>query len=340
MTGTTGIRAGISRVIRRHWRGALAAGMVAFALVVAACGGTEPTETTSGSAPSTTQATTTTTSAPPTTEATTTTSVAEEEALASGLTERATTAAGRPRSYALFVPASLDQGRSAPLVLNLHGAGDTAAAHVSYSNFNETAEEAGIIVAYPDAIDQFWNMEDGSDIEFVSVIIDEVSALTPIDADRVYLLGMSQGGDFAALLACRLPDRFAAVASVAVLNHHDEAGCEQPRPARIMTVMGLADPTTSEGLPFEAPPGVDLPGPLVEEEADWAATNSCDPTPTETEPAENVTRADYQCANSAALAVLMHAGDHIWPQPDVDGLDTNAVVWEFLQQYSGPIPGA
>lgn len=312
-------------------------GILAFALIGYACTG-------SGSAdPPDERVTTTavdTASAAPTTsssEAPSTTTTTIEEAGTVGIEERSIEVGGRSRAYLLFVPSTTGPSAPEPLVVNLAGAGDTAAIHVEYSNFNELAESEGIVVVYPDAIDQFWVMEDETDIEFIEAMIADVSALVSIDEARVYVTGMSQGGDFATLLFCMRPELFAAATSVAVLNHHGEPGiCVSPQPARVLAIAGSADPGTTEGLPFEVP-GVDLPGPLVDEEANWAMTNGCAAASEETELAAGVVRRDYQCADSAALAVIVHAGDHIWPQEDTDGLDANTIIWEFLRQYEGPL---
>ena len=52
------------------------------------------------------------------------------------------------------------------------------------------------------------------DIGFLERVIDEVLIDYPIDAERVYLLGVSNGAMMALQLACQHPQRFAAVAAI------------------------------------------------------------------------------------------------------------------------------
>ena len=60
-----------------------------------------------------------------------------------------------------------------------------------------------------------WSSEEDSNTDALAVtlqIIDQVSAKFPIDPDRVYLAGVSSGGNACLTLAFRHPDRFAAIA--------------------------------------------------------------------------------------------------------------------------------
>ena len=66
---------------------------------------------------------------------------------------------------------------------------------------------------------------DGSrdDVAFADSLIDELIANWCADPDRIYSIGMSNGGFFTARLVCEMADRLAAAVSVAGLYHPD--GC-------------------------------------------------------------------------------------------------------------------
>ena len=84
-------------------------------------------------------------------------------------------------------------------------------------------------------------------------------------------------------------------------------------------------------------PDPDPPGPLADETGAWIVTNGCEPEPDETALADGVVRLDYDCPNGSELVVYVHPGGHIWPQGEY-GLDTNSIVWEFLEQPTAPLP--
>lgn len=241
---------------------------------------------------------------------------------------------GTARSYILFVPSSRGDAQPAPLVLNHHGFTQTAGQQRTLSGFDETAEREGIVVAYPDAGDRAWDFTDSGDVEYVDALIDDVAASTCVDLDRVYAIGMSQGGDFSTLLACRLPDRIVAIASIAVLHHHGPPVCQSPAPIPILTVVGTADTIYSidEGLTLDVDDG-DAPGPLDQETKAWIDTNGCEPEPVESTPAAGVVRREYVCAEGNNLVVYVHGEGHIWPKQPVQNLDTNTLIWEFLSGY-------
>ncbi len=300
--------------------------LVALLLLLSACasdgeGEAQPTQP-GANATTTVLTSTTTTSAAP---------VIRESA------SRTIVVADTDRTFELLIPASVDSSVPAPLVFNLHGIWDSASAQMSRSGFSSKAESEGIVLVHPDAIAGVWDLATTADINFFTEIIDDVSTLTAIDPDRVYAIGFSQGGAFATYLACHLPDRIAAVASVASLVHHDAPACPEHSPGRILTFAGETDTTVSidEGLMF-ASPDPDPPGPLADETAAWATTNGCGSEPLETSLPEGVVRSDYECANGSALVVYVHPGGHWWPQ-GAFGLDVNTIIWDFLNQYSSPL---
>lgn len=241
---------------------------------------------------------------------------------------------GTARSYLLFVPTSRYQ-TPPPLVLNHHGLTQDAGDQRVLTGFDELAERKGVVVAYPDAGDRNWNFEDESDVAYITALIADVGSSTCIDPTRIYAIGMSQGGGFSTLLACRLPDRIAAVASVAVLHHHDSPACDTPVPSPVLTVLGKNDRIYSidEGLMITADV-VDAPGPLATETDAWIETNGCAPDPVKSEPTEGVERMDYSCPRGNDLAVVVHDAGHIWPDRELHNLDTNQVIWEFLSKYA------
>lgn len=242
---------------------------------------------------------------------------------------RTLTIDGVERPFKLFVPDSLSSD-PAPLVLNLHGVGGRGDEVLSESNFNVVAQDEGIIVAYPDAQLGEWNFDDNTDVDFLAAIIDDVTSDVPVDLSRVYAIGFSQGGDFSTSLPCRDAGRYAAVASVSVLNHH--AACPGSNPAAVLAFVGTTDAIYSieEGLLIDVPVP-DPPGPLTDEIDGWVATNQCDESPNEEALPKDVIRREYAC-ETGALVVYIHGGGHVWPT-EGHGIDASRAIWDFLNLH-------
>ena len=117
--------------------------------------------------------------------------------------------------YLLHLPAQAsDAGGRLPLILFLHGAGergndlDLVKRHGPPS-FLDGMPSFPFIVASPQCpAGQWWNTD------HLVAFLDHVLAKHPVDPSRVYLTGLSMGGFGTWHLACRCPERFAAIAPI------------------------------------------------------------------------------------------------------------------------------
>jgi poly(hydroxyalkanoate) depolymerase family esterase len=128
------------------------------------------------------------------------------------------------RRYRLFVPEGLDARRPAPLVVMLHGCTQDPDDFAAGTRLDSLAPERGVVVAWPEQPaaaqpQKCWTWYDPAhqargawEPAIVAGIAAEVAARLPVDADRVYLAGISAGGAMAANVAAAYPERFAAVA--------------------------------------------------------------------------------------------------------------------------------
>ncbi len=158
------------------------------------------------------------------------------------------------RTYLLHVPSSYTGNTAIPLVLVLHGGGGNSYLARRISGMNEKAEKEGFIVAYPNGTGLLkrhlltWNAVDCcgyaksktiNDVEFISSLIDKISADFNVDKSRVYIAGYSNGGMLAYLLASKLSHKVAAIACVG----GSMSGKEKPpeRPVSVIIFHGTAD---------------------------------------------------------------------------------------------------
>ena len=192
---------------------------------------------------------------------------------------------GRP--FRLYVPSSYDGATPAPLVIGLHGYTSHSAELESYFRLAPHAEERGFLYALPDGTtdrggDQFWNATNaccdlyGSGVDdstYLSNLIEHVKASYAVDADRVFLVGHSNGGYMSHRRACEHADQITAIASLAGVLWADPSRCRPSRPVSVLQIHGTADEIVDyRGGVFSG--GRAYPG-AEETVAQWRALNGC-----------------------------------------------------------------
>ena len=126
------------------------------------------------------------------------------------------------RHYKLFVPANAGS-RPAPLLVMLHGCKQDPDDFAKGTRMNALAQARGLRVLYPAQSARAnayrcWNwfnrgdqQRDAGEPALLAGMVRQVMQAHPVDADRVYVAGLSAGGAMAAILAREYPDLFAAV---------------------------------------------------------------------------------------------------------------------------------
>jgi MYXO-CTERM domain-containing protein len=144
------------------------------------------------------------------------------------------------RKALVYVPKGLD---APPLLISLHGRGIPASWNQGgMMKFEPIADREKFIVVYPEALNDLnWDLGGTSDIDFVLQIIDDMSEQHGIDRNRVYASGFSMGGMFSHTLACRIPDKIAAIAPGNGYPLGGLSGCDQSRHVPIFHMHGTAD---------------------------------------------------------------------------------------------------
>ena len=156
---------------------------------------------------------------------------------------------GTSRTYVLHVPASYGGSARVPLVLDFHGLGGSGAQEQSSSGYQQIADKEGFLIAFPNGIDNAWNIgpcctnsRDVDDLGFAKAMVTAISTAGCVDAKRVYATGFSMGGGMAQYLACNAADVFAAVTPASFdLLVPDEEPCMPSRPISVLAFRGTAD---------------------------------------------------------------------------------------------------
>ncbi len=131
--------------------------------------------------------------------------------------------AGGMRRFRLYRPPGLKFGDRLPLMVMLHGCGQTADSFAASTRMNRLAARERFLVLYPEQgrlanAQGCWNWFDTrsgrahAEAALILNAIDQVILTHSADRERVAVAGLSAGASMAALLATLHPARFAAVA--------------------------------------------------------------------------------------------------------------------------------
>lgn len=153
---------------------------------------------------------------------------------------------GGIRRYRLVVPTTVNLARPAALVVAFHGMlVDSKDVMPGYTRLNETAERHGFVLVYPNAAGGAWGLwprKIVDDVAFFDALLARLTADYRIDPDRVYVLGMSNGGYFAHLVARERSKTIAAAASHSgPLGLETLGGVKAERKFPVLIVHGTQD---------------------------------------------------------------------------------------------------
>lgn len=266
---------------------------------------------------------------------------------------------GLTRTYHVHLPPVAGAGQPLPLVLALHGRLGNGAGQAKLTNLNAVADQDGFIVVYPDGYQRSWADGRGTtpadkagvdDVAFLDAVLDQVTARERVDAARIYVTGMSNGGFMTERLGCDLARRFAAIAVVAANFDRPLAErCAPAHPLPVLLIHGSDDPLVPEA-------GGSLDGEPVLSTTDtaqrWAslahcdATPSVDPLPVIVNDGTSIQRSTYTGCQGGAQVVYYDVigGGHTWPDgfqylpvavigKTSRNLDASAVIWQFFHGH-------
>jgi predicted peptidase len=121
--------------------------------------------------------------------------------------------------YILFLPHAYTGTEKAPLILFLHGAGETGKDGVIQSKvglgpaIRKNEKSFPFFALFPQSQKRTWKA-DSTDAQRALAILDKVEKEYKIDGKRIYLTGLSMGGYGTWSLALKYPERWAAIAPV------------------------------------------------------------------------------------------------------------------------------
>ena len=277
---------------------------------------------------------------------------------------------GLERHYILYQPAfKTGHSGARPLLLVLHGGGGKNRGMLRLTNrrFNELAERDGFFVIYPQGIGKSWN--DGrpdkisdahrkgiDDVGFLRALIEDLIARYPIDAKRIFVTGISNGGLMSYRLGCSLPDKIRAIAPVtAQIPAAIAPLCRYESAVSLAIFNGTEDPL----VPYNGGQITvlgRLRGAVLSTDETiriWRLKNRCSPEagvtelPDVADDGTRVTKIEYsRCQNESKVVLYrIEGGGHTWPDGrqnlpvkwvgrtsrDINGCDE---IWQFFRSLN------
>jgi polyhydroxybutyrate depolymerase len=222
----------------------------------------------------------------------------------------------------LFIHPSATSSTKAPVLIMLHGSGGTPIDIANNSRVGTLAANMGYWVILPPQANGQWNVNAAvttdpvDDVGFMKTLIQTVIAQYPVDATRISMTGMSEGGFMTMRVACEQPQLLASVSAVAAEMVVSETKlCAPAKPLPTLYVMGTADPI----VPYGGNTG--LTG-AVNANNFWMGLNACNTSQSSTTQLPNVVNdgTSVTLTHNAACSsrgetdlYTVNGGGHAWP---------------------------
>jgi polyhydroxybutyrate depolymerase len=263
---------------------------------------------------------------------------------------------GLAREYSVFLPQNYQPNM--PVVINLHGYGQSLENIMGYTMMNDFADSAEFIVVYPVGNGHTWSsgakdnryLSTADDVGFISTLIDTLDAYYKINMARIYCTGFSNGGEMTYRLAAQLGHRIAAVASVCGGLNNSSKNWHPIRSTPILDINGTADPMRKKGFDWWS---------LEKSLNFWIQYNNCSLS------ADSVLISDIDTLDNCIVekisltdcsdttTVIQYKiinGGHQWPGADAafdfwnggnfnNDINANIEMWNFFKNYQNPLAG-
>ncbi|MFQ5652637.1 MAG: FlgD immunoglobulin-like domain containing protein [bacterium] len=200
---------------------------------------------------------------------------------------------GQSRLYYYYEPENPGPSPR-PLVILLHGGGMNVESFLGLDGkkapsklWLDIADEEKLYLAIPQGYQDHWNdcrgdcqhCGDEDDVGFINAMIDEIQTRYPVDNQRIYVAGVSNGGLMSYRLAVELSDRIAAIAAIIAALPAQNLCSEPVNPIPVLIMNGTADKL----MPWEggqsSHEGTGTLLSAYESVVFWVKHNNCDTIP-------------------------------------------------------------
>ena len=244
-----------------------------------------------------------------------------------------------------FVISLPQESKNAPLIVMLHGAGDTAENFRRTSGFDNDALPKGYAVCYAGGTVnakagrnyRSWNYgrleADYDDVGFIKALVNYLVDEYSLDKDHVFCAGFSNGGFMNFRLALEAQDTFLACASVGgdlcktLWNKRPEKN-----DVGMLSVIGEIDESIPKNFDDSAKTALD---PAIEDVLDYMASSNGLGMQSEDEIENGSIIRKYGADSDKDIVwdVVVKDAKHAWYTEEIDGFNTNELVLEFFENW-------
>lgn len=236
------------------------------------------------------------------------------------------------RPFQVVTPPSYDGGTPLPLLMALHGYGNTGAGLDGQFDLTRLAASHKFLLVTPNAMpdargSRSWRpfavAQSPFDREYLRAVLASVKANYAVDPARVFVFGYSQGGHMAHRMGCDAADQVAAFVSLAGQAATDPSACLPVRKISALQVHGTDDEAI--GYNGDVTPPIDPRVPSAHQTiAVWGRVNGCGallPTTrtldlsTQVDGDETTIEAYADCPTGIEVELWTMNGVAHWPAP-------------------------
>jgi polyhydroxybutyrate depolymerase len=230
---------------------------------------------------------------------------------------------------------SLDDNiKTYPLLISLHGGGGNIESNIKLSKGRliELKEIHKYFLLFPEGYKKQWNdgrivpgseahIKNIDDVGYLKYLIQYIIKHFPVDKNKIYIFGISNGGMMSFRFACENSDIIAGFASIAAtMPEHLKANCNPQKKLKMILMVGTEDPL----VPYDGGEVKVLfrkRGKVLSAEETikfWFNKNECNTNFFQTElnkdPATKTMIYHYNCKNNTFIRFykIIHGG-HTWP---------------------------
>lgn len=249
---------------------------------------------------------------------------------------------GVERRYFLHLPPQAPGDAPVPVIIALHGVGQTPAEFAGFTKFDEVADRAKVAVIYPEGRSYSkegwlgWNSgfccvgkagKATDDVGFVMAVLDDALAKAKLDRTRVFVTGFSNGAMLAYRIAAEHADRIAAIGiSSGAIGGDSGIGTpyyQIPKPSRpvsVAIVHSLTDPFmiyhggSSKTLEDEMHLRRRVTSSVADAMKFWWEVNDCDASDPAYDDKDVAIDLSYGCKDHADVVLwTIKSSGHVWP---------------------------
>lgn len=245
------------------------------------------------------------------------------------------------RSYIVKLPKAVEKpDAKLPMIMLLHGFSGSAEAIENYSGFGGLVDSEGFILVAPQGLGRpagwncgFINLGKAGvdDVSFLSKLLDKVTTDLPVDPNRIFVAGHSNGAMMANALAGLRPDKIAAIAAVAGVVGVGKTNIKMmPNPKGPVSVLHIHG-TADQIVGYSPSANAVLSGMGAVDAVKWWADKvgiTSKPLEAKMKGYDSIL---YQNLNNTVQLLSLTGWSHDWPISTRSPINGAKTIWEFFK---------